>query len=38
MNRKIMKDPRLAAMCDPKDMPFDMNRMSHGGFEVLVEA
>ena len=33
-----MKDPRLAAMMDPKAMPFDMKRMACGGFQVLVEA
>ncbi len=35
-NKKIMKDPRLAAMCDPKDTPFDANRMLYGGFKVMV--
>lgn len=38
VNAKVMKDPRLAAMCDPKDMPFDCQRMVYGGFKVLVEA
>ena len=38
VNAKVMKDPRLAAMCDPKDMPFDCRRMVYGGFKVLVEA
>jgi len=38
VNAKVMKDPRLASMCDAKDMPFDLKRMSYGGFEVLVEA
>jgi uncharacterized protein YbaA (DUF1428 family) len=33
-----MKDPRLAAMMDPKSMPFDAKRMVYGGFQVLVEA
>lgn len=36
VNAKVMKDPRLANMCDPKDMPFDMKRMGYGGFKVLV--
>lgn len=36
-NAKVMKDPRLAGM-DPKTMPFDMKKMSMGGFTVLVEA
>src|SRR5215212_2585624 len=29
---RVMKDPRLANMCDPKNMPFDFKRMSYGGF------
>lgn len=37
-NKKIMKDPRLAAMMDPKNMPFDMKRMTMGGFECMVDA
>jgi uncharacterized protein YbaA (DUF1428 family) len=38
VNAKVMKDPRMNAMCDPKNMPFDMKRMLMGGFEVLVSA
>lgn len=38
VNKKVMADPRMNAMMDPKDMPFDMKRMSYGGFDVLVEA
>jgi len=38
VNAKVMKDPRIAGMCDPKAMPFDCNRMVYGGFKVLVEA
>ena len=38
VNRKIMKDPRMLAMCDVKDMPFDVKRMAYGGFKVLVDA
>lgn len=38
VNKKIMKDPRMNEMCDPKNMPFDMKRMSMGGFEIKVEA
>lgn len=38
VNAKVMKDPRLAAMCDPKDMPFDAKRMIYGGFKTLVSA
>jgi len=35
---KVMKDPRLASMMDPKNMPFDGKRMIFGGFKVLVSA
>lgn len=38
VNAKVMKDPRLATMCDPKDMPFDCKRMTYGGFKTIVEA
>lgn len=33
---KVMKDPRLADMMDPKKMPFDGKRMFFGGFKLLV--
>jgi uncharacterized protein YbaA (DUF1428 family) len=33
-----MKDPRLAEMMDPKDMPFNVKRMVYGGFKVIVDA
>ena len=38
VNAKVMKDPRLAKMMDPKAMPFDGKRMIWGGFKVLVDA
>ena len=38
VNAKVMKDPRLAKMMDPKAMPFDGKRMFWGGFNVLVDA
>jgi len=38
VNAKVTKDPRLAEMCDPKSMPFEVKRMVYGGFKVLVEA
>lgn len=38
VNAKVMKDPRIAGMCDPKNMPFDVKRMAYGGFKVLVAA
>ena len=37
VNARVMKDPRLAGMMDPKDMPFDGKRMVYGGFEVIVD-
>jgi len=37
VNTRIMKDPRIAALCDPKDMPFDCKRMLYGGFKAIVE-
>jgi uncharacterized protein YbaA (DUF1428 family) len=36
VNAKVMKDPRLADMMNPKAMPFDAKRMIFGGFEVFV--
>ena len=38
VNAKVMKDPRIANMCDPKNPPFDMKRMCYGGFKILVDA
>lgn len=38
VNAKVFKDPRMAAMGEPKDMPFDARRMIWGGFKVLVQA
>lgn len=37
VNKKIMKDPRMLAICGPDDMPFDIKRMAYGGFKVLVD-
>ena len=37
VNKKMMKDPRLKDMCDPKKMPFDVKRMCYGGFKVIVD-
>ena len=34
---RVMKDPRLADMMDPKAMPFDGMRMFWGGFKAMVE-
>jgi uncharacterized protein YbaA (DUF1428 family) len=38
INEKVMADPRLKDMMDPKSLPFDGARMFWGGFETLVEA
>jgi uncharacterized protein YbaA (DUF1428 family) len=38
VNERVMKDPRVANMCGPKDMPFDCNRMLYGGFKTIVAA
>jgi len=38
INDKVMKDPRLASMADPKRMPFDSKRMFWGGFKQFVRA
>lgn len=38
INAKVMKDPRLAAMMDPKNTPFDPKRMAVGGFTRMVDA
>ena len=35
--KKVMKDPRLADMMDPKAAPFDARRMAYGGFKVIVD-
>lgn len=38
VNAKVMKDPRLNAMCDEKNPLFDFERMVYGGFTTIVEA
>ena len=35
VNAKVMKDPRIKMEGTP--MPFEVKRMAHGGFEVLVD-
>lgn len=37
VNAKVMKDPRLAHMMDPKKLPFDGARMFWGGFKTIVQ-
>lgn len=36
VSKKIMKDPRLAKMMDPKKLPFDGKRMFWGGFKTFI--
>jgi uncharacterized protein YbaA (DUF1428 family) len=38
VNGKVMNDPRLAEMMNPKSMPFDGKRMIYGGFKIFIEA
>lgn len=35
--KKVMSDPRLKAMEDPRNHPFDAKRMIWGGFKVVVD-
>ncbi|NOT13270.1 MAG: DUF1428 domain-containing protein [Methylococcaceae bacterium] len=37
VNAKVHKDPRLAGCGSMETMPFDMNRMTYGGFTTLVD-
>ena len=37
VNAKVMKDPRLAGMMNPKALPFDGKRLFWGGFKTFVE-
>jgi uncharacterized protein YbaA (DUF1428 family) len=37
VNKKVMKDERIAKMMEGKEMPFDVKRMLYGGFNVLVD-
>jgi uncharacterized protein YbaA (DUF1428 family) len=36
INAKVMADPRLKSMMNPKTLPFDGKRMFYGGFTTLV--
>jgi len=38
VNAKVMKDPRMAKMMDPKKPIFDFKRMAFGGFTLTVDA
>jgi uncharacterized protein YbaA (DUF1428 family) len=37
VNAKVMKDDRMNAAMNGKEMPFDMKRMTYGGFKILVD-
>ena len=37
INKKVMKDPRLADMMDSKTLPFDGKRMIYGGFKLMLD-
>ena len=37
VNKKVMKDPRLADMMDPEKLPFDGMRMFWGGFKPFLQ-
>lgn len=37
INKQVMADPRLEAMADPKNLPFDGKRMFWGGFKPVVQ-
>ena len=37
VNKKVMADERLHAMCNPKNAPFDFKRMAYGGFKTMID-
>jgi len=37
VNKKVMADPRILGMMNPKEMPFDDKRMAYGGFKTIVD-
>ena len=37
INAKVMEDPRMKDMMDPKELPFDGMRMFWGGFKSIIE-
>lgn len=37
VNAKVMADPRIHQMCDPKNPLFDFKRLAYGGFKTLVK-
>ena len=38
VNEKVMSDKRIKDSCNEENMPFEMKRMSYGGFEIIVDA
>lgn len=37
VNAKVMSDPRMKKMMETGPMPFDIKRMSYGGFKSIVD-
>ncbi len=37
INAKVIQDARIKDSCEPDNMPFEMKRMSYGGFDVIVD-
>jgi uncharacterized protein YbaA (DUF1428 family) len=37
VNAAVMGDPRLAAMMETNDQPFEVARMVYGGFRAIVQ-
>lgn len=37
VNKKVMSDPAMSQDWKDKPMPFDMKRMSYGGFKTMVQ-
>lgn len=40
VNAKVMQDPRMGEICpnaNGGEPPFDMNRMTYGGFEAIID-
>ena len=37
VNKKVEKDPRLAIIMNARAMPFDMKRITFGGFRAIVD-
>ena len=36
VNKKVLSDPRILKWMEKNAMPFDIERMAHGGFKTLV--